>query len=86
MATDNIKLNWQLFSGKSEDFPTRSTRFLAFMQNKSLHKTLIGKVDIFTRPNNLSENLSNEQRAAGDAQQKEYTIKVEEKETCNNNV
>ena len=34
-------------------------------------------------PSNLPENPSDEQRAARDALQREYTIKVEEKESRN---
>lgn len=34
------------FSGKSEDFPAWSTRFLAYMQTKGLYKTAIGKDDV----------------------------------------
>ena len=49
------------------------------MQTKGLYKTLIGSEDIIIRPDNLPENPSDEQRAARDAQQKEYTIKVEQK-------
>ena len=84
MTTAIESLKWLFFSGKSEDFPAWSTRFIAFMQTKSLYKTLIGKEDTITRPENLPENHSDEQRAAGDAQQREYTINVEEKENRNN--
>ena len=50
------------------------------MQTKRLYKTLIGYEDIMKRPDNLPENSSDEQRAARDAQQREYTIKVEQEE------
>ena len=86
MATDSDSLNWLHFSGISEDFPTWSTRFIAFMQTKGLYKTLIGHEDIIRRPDNLPENPSNEQRATRDAQRREYTIKVEQTENRNNTV
>ena len=42
MATDSSSLKKLLFSGESEGFPTWSTRFIAFMRTKGLHKILIG--------------------------------------------
>ena len=47
------------------------------MQTKGLYKTLIGNKDITKRPDNLLENPFDEYRSARDAQQREYTIKVE---------
>ena len=56
------------------------------MQTKGLYKTLIGNEDTITRPDNLLENPSDVQQAALDTQQREYAIKVEEKENRNNTV
>ena len=84
MATDNNSLKWPHFSSKPENFPIWSIRFIAFMQTKGLYKTPIGHEDKIRRPDNLPENHSDEQRVTRDAQQKEYTIKVEEKENRNN--
>ena len=86
MATDSNSLEWLHFSGNSEDFPTWRTRFIALMQTKRLYKTLIGTQDTIKRPDNLPENPSDEKRAAGDARQREYAIKVEKKENRNNTV
>ena len=84
MAIGSNSLKWLHFSGKSEDFPTWSTRFIELMQTKGLHKTLIENEDIIRRPDNLPENFSEKQQASRDAQQREYAIKVEEKENRNN--
>ena len=86
MTTDSNSLKWLHFSGKSEDFPTWSTRFIAFMQTKGLYKTLIGEEDRIVRPRDLEENASEEQRAAHNAQQEQYRVKVEEKTNRNNTV
>ena len=79
MTTDSNGLKWLHFSGKSKDSPTWSTRFIAFMQTKSLYKTLIGEEDLIVRPRDLAENASEGQQAAHNAQQEQYRVKVEEK-------
>ena len=76
MATDSDSLKWLHFSGYSKDFPTWSTRFAAFMQTKGLYITPIGNEGIIRRPDSLPESPSDEQ-------QRDYTIKVEEKEDRN---
>ena len=86
MATDSNTPKWLHFSGESEDSSTCSTRFIAVMPSKGLYKTLIGNEEIITRPDKLPENPSDEQRAARDAQQKEYTIKVDDNENSNKTV
>ena len=40
---DNQQLRWLAFSGKGEDFPAWSERFLAFCRTKNLYKTVLGK-------------------------------------------
>ena len=54
------------------------------MQSDGLCKTLIVNEDIITRSYNLPINPPTQKRAARDAQQRKYTIKVEEKENPNN--
>ena len=56
------------------------------MQTEGIYKTLIVSEDIITPPDNLPENPSDEQLAARDAQQRQYTTKVEQKENRNNTV
>ena len=56
------------------------------MQNKGLYKTLISNEDKITRPSKFPENTSDEERATRDVQQKEYAIKVEEKQNRNKTV
>ena len=66
MAFDSNSLKWLHFSGKAEDFPTWSTRFIAFMQTKGLYKTLIGNENVVTRPVNLPNNPTKEPSATRD--------------------
>ena len=40
---DNQQLRWLAFSGKGEDFPAWSERFLAFCRTKNLYRTVLGK-------------------------------------------
>ena len=86
MATDSNGLNWLHFPCKSGDFPTWSTRFIAFMQTKSFYKTLIEEKDLIVRPRHLAENASEEQQAVNNAQQEQYRVKVENKANRNNTV
>ena len=76
MATDSNSLKRLQFSGDFEIFSTWNTRFMAFMQTTGLYKVLIGNGEIITRRNSHPENTSDEQQAARDAQQRDYTIKV----------
>ena len=86
MATDSNSLKWLHFSRKLEDFSNWSTRFVAFMQTKCLYKTLMGEEELMVRPRDLTENASEEQQAAHNAQQEQYRVKVEEKTIRNNTV
>ena len=81
MTADSNSLKLVPFS---QDFPTWSTRFIAFMQSEGLCKTLIVNEVIITRPYNLPINPPTQKRAARDAQQREYTIKNEDKVNPNN--
>ena len=40
---DQQNVRWLSFSGKGEDFPAWSERFLAFCRTKALYKTVLGR-------------------------------------------
>ena len=63
----NSKLKWLCFSGIPDDYPILITRFQAFAQTKSLFETLTGDERPPHPPTRLSDNPTNEERAAHDA-------------------
>ena len=76
MLTDSNNLKWLHFSQKSQEFPRWSTKFIPFMQTKGFYKTA----------RQFFRKTFNDQQAARDAQQKEYTIRVEQRENRKNTV
>ena len=73
----NNNLKWLCFSGMTDDYPIWSTRFQAFSQTKGLFETLTGDEPAPTRPTRLGNDPTNEQRAAHEAAEAEYTRALE---------
>ena len=76
MESSSNNLKWLCFSGHTEDYPTWSTRFIAFVQTTGLFETLTGD-DLPPRgPARLGDNPTNEERAAHDAALEEQRTAV----------
>ena len=73
----NNNLKWLCFLGMTDDYPIWSTRFQAFSQTKGLFETLTGDEPAPNRPTRLGNDPTNEQRAAHEAAEAEYTRALE---------
>ena len=65
------------YTGKAQDFPIWSTRFVAMMQTKDLYKSLLGTEEQPSEPALLANGASNDEKknhkVLKDAYEKEVT-------------
>ena len=74
------------YTGKAQDFPIRSTRFVAMMQTKGLYKSLLGTEEQPNEPAPLANGASNDEKMNHKVLKDAYEKEVADIKEKHNNV
>ena len=74
------------FSGKSEDFPAWSTKFVALMHTKGLFRTVMGNDDLPEAEPTLPENPNADQMTAYNTKMQERAVLIQQRKDNRNTV
>ena len=72
------------FSGKAEDFPAWSTKFVALMQTKGLFRTVMGNDDLPEAEPTLPESPNADQQPAYDTKMQERAVLIQQRKDNRN--
>ena len=81
-----MDLKLEAFSGKFEDFPAWSTKFVALMHTKGLFRTVIGNDDLPEAEPTVPESPNADQQAAYDAKMQERAVLIQQRKNNRNTV
>ena len=72
------------FSGKSENFPASSTKFVALMLTKGLFRTVLGNDDLPEAELTLPESPNSDQQAVYDTKMQERAVLIQQRKNNRN--
>ena len=79
-----MDLKLAAFSGKSEDFPAWSTKFVALIHTKGLFRTVMGNDDLPEAEHTLPESQNAYQQAAYDAKMQKRAVLIKQRKDNRN--
>ena len=81
-----MDLKLAAFSGKSEDFPAWSTKFVALMHIKGLFRTVMGNDDLPEAQPTLPQSPNADEQAAYDTKMQERAVLIQQRKNNRNTV
>ena len=74
------------FTGKSEEFPAWSTKFVALVHTKGLFRVVMDNDDLLEAEPTLTESPNADQQAAYDTKMQERAVLIQQKKDNRNTV